>query len=225
MNNSFVFYNDWIDMIEELDDESRGKLLLAIMRYQNGGEIPDMDIGARVAFAQIKKQFQKDKEKYEETVNARREAGKLGGRPKANGFSEKQTKAKKANGFSEKQTKAKKPDNDNVNDNDNDKEKENAPTEHERKSAPRFIPPTAEQVRDYCKERNNSVNAEQFVDFYTSKGWKVGKETMKDWKAAVRTWEKRENWNASQVKKKNTFSSFQQNNYDFAELEQALEGS
>lgn len=54
----------------------------------------------------------------------------------------------------------------------------------------RFIPPTVDQVREYCLERNNSVDAETFVDFYTGKGWMVGKNKMKDWKAAVRTWEK-----------------------------------
>lgn len=56
----------------------------------------------------------------------------------------------------------------------------------------RFTPPTVEEVAEYCKERNNNVNAERFVDFYTSKGWKVGKESMKDWKACVRTWEGRD---------------------------------
>ncbi len=58
------------------------------------------------------------------------------------------------------------------------------------KEPKRFIPPTLEEVRAYCLERNNSVNAEQWLDHYTSNGWKVGKNAMKDWKAAVRTWEK-----------------------------------
>lgn len=50
--------------------------------------------------------------------------------------------------------------------------------------------PTVEEVKEYCKERNNSVDAETFVDFYSAKGWLIGKNKMKDWKAAVRTWEK-----------------------------------
>ena len=54
----------------------------------------------------------------------------------------------------------------------------------------RFIPPTAEEVRIYCNERKNNVDPEQFVDFYESKGWYVGKNKMKSWKAAVRTWER-----------------------------------
>lgn len=57
----------------------------------------------------------------------------------------------------------------------------------------RFTPPTLEDVKAYCKERNNYVDPERFVDFYASKGWKVGREPMKDWKAAIRNWEHRDN--------------------------------
>lgn len=53
----------------------------------------------------------------------------------------------------------------------------------------RFVPPTVEEVTEYCNERNNNVNPQAFIDFYESKGWMVGKNKMKDWKAAVRTWE------------------------------------
>lgn len=58
------------------------------------------------------------------------------------------------------------------------------------KKSNRFIPPTLEEVAAYCKERNNRVDAGRFVDFYTAKGWMVGKNKMKDWKSAVRTWER-----------------------------------
>lgn len=58
------------------------------------------------------------------------------------------------------------------------------------KKARRFVPPTVEEVKEYCLSRNNSVDADRFVDFYEAKGWMVGKNKMKDWKAAVRTWEK-----------------------------------
>ena len=54
----------------------------------------------------------------------------------------------------------------------------------------KFKKPTLEEVKAYCIERNNNVDAENFVNFYESKGWKVGKSPMKDWKACVRTWEK-----------------------------------
>ena len=61
--------------------------------------------------------------------------------------------------------------------------------ETEKKSS-RFNPPTLEEVEQYCVERNNKVDAQSFIDFYESKGWYVGKNKMKDWKAAVRTWER-----------------------------------
>ena len=55
----------------------------------------------------------------------------------------------------------------------------------------RFVPPTVEEVRDYCQKRGNGIDPEAFVDFYTAKGWAIGHGKMKDWRAAVRTWEKR----------------------------------
>jgi hypothetical protein len=62
------------------------------------------------------------------------------------------------------------------------------------------IPPDIEDVRAYCKERNNNIDPEAFMDFYTAKGWRIGKEPMKDWKAAVRTWERNKKGNASTTK-------------------------
>ena len=57
----------------------------------------------------------------------------------------------------------------------------------------RFVPPTVEEVLEYCNERGNGVDAERFVDFYTANGWKQGAgKPIKDWRAAVRTWERRE---------------------------------
>lgn len=53
----------------------------------------------------------------------------------------------------------------------------------------RFIPPTADEVKAYCRERKNTVDHEKFWNFYASKGWMVGKNKMKDWRAAVRNWE------------------------------------
>ena len=66
----------------------------------------------------------------------------------------------------------------------------------------RFEKPTLSEIKQYCIERNNNVNAEQFYDYYESNGWKVGKNSMKDWKAAVRTWERSEYRNVKVSKKK-----------------------
>ena len=56
----------------------------------------------------------------------------------------------------------------------------------------KFIPPTIQEVSDYCKERNNGIDAERFWHYYNSKGWKIGKEPMKKWQSAVITWEKQD---------------------------------
>lgn len=60
-----------------------------------------------------------------------------------------------------------------------------------------FKPPKVEEVKAYCEERKNSVNPEIFVDFYTASNWMRGKNKIKDWKACVRTWEKRNNETSS----------------------------
>ncbi len=86
--------------------------------------------------------------------------------------------------------------------------------------AKNFIPPSVDEVRAYCSERNNKVDAQSFVDFYESKGWFVGKNKMKDWKAAVRTWE-RSNNTTSKITK-NSFNSIPQRSYEFDELERKL---
>ena len=62
----------------------------------------------------------------------------------------------------------------------------------EKKETKRFTPPSVSDVKDYCETRSNTVDPESFHDFYESKGWMVGKNKMKDWKAAVRTWEKKD---------------------------------
>lgn len=69
---------------------------------------------------------------------------------------------------------------------------ESNPNPKENIRARAFTPPSVEEVTAYCKERGNRVDPNRFVDFYTSKGWMVGKTKMKDWKACVRNWERGE---------------------------------
>lgn len=70
------------------------------------------------------------------------------------------------------------------------------------KTQKRFRPPTLEEVKAYCLERNNSINPEKFFNYYEANGWKVGRGKMKDWKAAVRSWESN-GYNDSRPKRKN----------------------
>lgn len=72
----------------------------------------------------------------------------------------------------------------------------------------RFAPPSLLQVSDYCKARGNTVDPTQFINFYEAKGWMIGKNKMKDWKAAVRTWEQREKSGSRRTGKK-TYEDYQ----------------
>ena len=81
-------------------------------------------------------------------------------------------------------------------------------------SPSRFAPPSVEDVESYCKERGNRVDARRFVDYYTANGWKVGKNPMRDWKAAVRRWEQD---GSNKKQKQNPNSSI-----DMAEVEQLM---
>lgn len=64
------------------------------------------------------------------------------------------------------------------------------PKESYNARAKNFIPPSVAEVAEYCKERQNGIDAQRFVDYYESRGWMLGKTRMKDWRAAVRTWER-----------------------------------
>lgn len=81
-----------------------------------------------------------------------------------------------------------------------------------------FIPPTVDEVSAYCRERGNGIDAQSFVDFYTSKGWMIGKNHMKDWKAAVRTWERSKN--NVPAKRKNKFNNFEQREMSKEDMDQ-----
>ena len=74
----------------------------------------------------------------------------------------------------------------------------------EREKKKNFSPPSPEEVETYCKEKEININIETFIDYYKSKGWMVGRTKMKDWKAAVRNWARRDNeFNKNSANEKN----------------------
>lgn len=99
---------------------------------------------------------------------------------------------------------------------DFDSETVNTETQERKKVAKkkeRFKPPSVDEVQAYCNERQNGIQAFKFVNFYQSKGWKVGNQAMKDWKAAIRTWEQKnkENGQSNNNNSNNGFSSYSGN--------------
>lgn len=187
----FIFYESFAEAINLLPAQDQLEAYKAIIAYGLYGDLPEFDSNAAQAiFVMAKPQMDANKK--------RRAGGASGGRPKKETYgyeNEKpmvsetetygfETEKPMVSGFDENE-KPKEKVKEKVKVKDKEKEKE-------RESAPRFVRPSVDEVAEYCRERGNKVDAQQFVDFYASKGWKVGKEPMKDWKACVRTWEKRE---------------------------------
>ena len=202
---SFILFTQYEENLKELPDEEWGQLFRAIFSYVNRGIVPELSPSVKMAFSFIRQDLDRNQAKYEKTCKGRAEAGKKSGearRAKAEAAEQDGTKRTIVQSVQQtEQDGTKRTDNDNENENDNGNEINNRGNSDESPSrstkTPRFVPPTVEEVRDYCIERNNFVNPEAFVDFYSSKGWMVGKNKMKDWKAAVRTWEKGENRQAT----------------------------
>lgn len=89
----------------------------------------------------------------------------------------------------------------------------------------RFKKPTLEAIRTYCSERRNGIDPEQFFDYYESKGWIIGKNgQMKDWKAAVRLWERRKKLEPAKQQTFKGFKNFEERSTNYDDLFNALEG-
>ena len=183
-DNAFVFYLEYESQLSRLSDEQLGKLIRAIIEYKKTGEPCDSgDIAVDLSFDFIKVDIDKQAENYRKKADAGRLGGSKNKQNEANESNAKQNEANesKSNHKKEKEKEIEK-----------DTEKESSSKEEQKKDAPRMARPTVEEVSAYCRERGNTVDAQHFVDFYQSKGWKVGTQPMKDWRACVRTWEQRE---------------------------------
>nr|DAD86842.1 MAG TPA: hypothetical protein [Siphoviridae sp. ct91l7] len=182
-------YTDFAEAMEALSDAERGRLFMSMLQYASTGEAGTLSGAERFVWPIAKQNIDRAQAELEK----RAENGRKGGRPKK--ATESEEKQKKAKESKKKQTKDNK-------DKDKDNDKENniiplspngdIPPNGERPPEKRFVKPTADEVQAYCAERGNRVDAQAFVDFYEAKGWKVGSSPMKDWKAAVRTWEQRD---------------------------------
>ena len=202
---SFVMYQSWASAIEKMSDAQAGQLLKAIYALQDDPDATPDDPSLAFVFEIIKEKMVEDAEAYEEACRAKSEAGKKGNEARW-GKKASQKVASVADAINQSQTSQKVA---NVADmkgyeSDSDRhENINTPPNPPQRGK-RFVPPTVEEVREYCKQSGHNVNPEEFVDFYSSKGWKVGSASMKDWKAAVRTWSRRKE------KPQNSFHNFDQ---------------
>lgn len=174
---SFILYCDQQGVFNMLPDEQAGKLIKHIFAYVNDENPESEDLLLTIAFEAIKTQLKRDLKKYENYIDKQKENGRKGGRPKTQPFL---NETQKTQAFFEKPKKA---DNVNVNVNENVIIKENI-----KEKPVRFTPPTADEVKAYMLEQGMDDLSQKWVAFYEAKGWLIGKNKMKDWKAAVRTW-------------------------------------
>lgn len=172
---------DFIEDIEPLGDAEIGRLFKAMLMYAaDDSYVPDLKGNERFTWATAKKMINKNWTEYRKTCdrNKRVADNRWSGVPDGtkstrtyDSYQEEEKEEKEEEEYKEEYI------------------KETLSKEREKK---RFIPPSLDEVTAYCTERNNSIDPEGFIDYYTSNGWKVGKNPMKDWKAAVRSWEQRD---------------------------------
>lgn len=226
VRESMVFYRGWAEGIEDLDEKDQLEAFWNLVRYGLDGAEPVNKGPARSVFRLAKPQIDANNVKYQNSLKGGRrpDQTKPGciqtGTRKEPGKN--QTETKTEPNADQRETKGKpntnqngtEPlphDNDNVNDN---VLKENTLTGVKEK---RFAPPTLENVMGYCREMGYSVDAQRFVDFYESKGWMIGKNRMKDWKAAVRNWARQEKV-CPPAQSRNRFHNYEGDSTDYDDL-------
>lgn len=172
-------YYSYREQLEILPDDERGRLIIALLDYAENGTIPTLEGASNMAFAFIKAQIDRDTEKYNERCQKNRDNIRKRWNPEnTNEYDGIQSYTK--------HTKEK----------EKEKEKKKESIIGQPSVAARtrssFQPPTLDEVAAYCRERNNGIDAQRFLDHYQANGWMVGKAKMKDWRAAVRNWERQE---------------------------------
>ena len=170
-------FTDFLEVVEPLSDDERGRLFMAMLGYALDGSQPTLTGNERFVWAMARQHINREVAAYKTKVEAGREAGRRSGEARRKQTEPKGTKANETNQDNDN-------DNDNNNNNDNDIYIAPAPKAHIY-----LQPPSLEEVASYCRERGNHVDPHYFHSYYESNGWRVGRNPMRDWKAAVRSWE------------------------------------
>lgn len=177
IRDSFIFYRSFYQSAKKLPKEDKAELFDAICSYALDGELVELSVVPEAIFTVIKPNLDANRRKWENGCKEKKKPSEV------EAIEEQEISKDEAN---DKQTISKAQGNVDVNVYANVDEECKLKSKSESK---RFTSPTLQEVKNYCQERKNSVNPEKWLNFYQSNGWKVGKNQMKDWKAAVRTWE------------------------------------
>lgn len=184
IREAFTFYRSFRDAVEMTNREEQLVLYKAIADYALDGIEPDVStlgVLGQLCWTAISPNIRSGRRNYINGCN--------GGAPEGNCNAKKQPENNpNSTGKQPGQTSTKNK-NRNKNKNENDEES----TEKVATKRTAFVAPSLQEVSDYISEKGYTVDARQFVDFYESKGWMVGSNKMKDWRAAVRTWTRRQN--------------------------------
>lgn len=199
---SFILHLSNRPQWDLLSYEQKGRLIEAIYTYVESCEQIETDDGMlKMAFSIITGQIDRDAEKYSKRCKINKQIADERERQKRerNGTNVHERAEVKTNPTEYDS------DCDNDNDDDGDYESEMTAADKPRRkpAAKRFVPPDVSEVRAYCRERQNGIDAQYFVDFYTANGWVQGKggKPIRDWRAVVRTWEMQQDKYRSERKK------------------------
>ena len=209
---TFIFYKDWANVLNDLPDTIQLEIYQAITAYAFGTTPKELSPLASVAFAFIKQTIDRDIEKYLSVSQARSQAGKKGGRPLKNKNlqEDKKPQPKESSRIKEEELAQGK-------ENFSAKEEERAffsgdnavPQDRESTTTGGFTPPTIAEIEAYCRERGNGISGALFYEFYSARDWQMGSQPMKNWKAAVHSWEQCEAQEAQKHPKNWKSSAFQ----------------
>ena len=199
---SFLMFYDWEPLLQMLDREDVGDLLMALYAYEIRNEIPEANELTPTAlglFNYLSNLFDENKNKWLQKQSSGSLGGKRSAEARKNKAQSKQDPSKdQAEDKQDPSTNQADPKEIQPKDKVKDKVKVNVKEEIEispngdtKKSATRFVPPTLEECQAYWKERGFYSDPDEFFYFYDGKGWKVGKDKMQKWHSSAALWEKR----------------------------------
>lgn len=185
MRDTFIFYRSFKESMSDLSDKDKLIMYEAISDYSLDLKEPKLTGFPKALFSLIRPILDANIQRWKN--------GRKGGAPIGNLNAKKTTGKQPRN---DRKTTGKQPNKDKDVNKDKEYNIENANIETKVSNgadkSTRFVPPTLTEVQDYIQKNSYSVDASTFIDFYTSKGWMVGSNKMKDWKAAVRTWQRKQ---------------------------------
>jgi hypothetical protein len=177
--DSFIFYRSFFSATKHLNQVEKAQLFEAICSYALDGNLSLFEGTPQGMFELIKPQLDANRKRFENGCKKKQKISKTEAKNKQKISKEEANVNVNVNHNEECKSEL-------INDNLNNNSKG---VEIDTVKPKRFIKPTIQEIKDYCLERKNNVDANKFFNHYEANGWKVGKNAMKDWKACVRTWE------------------------------------